>query len=250
MTNKEDIVGDALEATREELSEVDREKHLVKAVKMLDSIEGSITEKEERFKDWYSLHFPEFIDEIEDIEHIIKILDSGVEKSELEAFKEMAENSKGSEMTEKEEKIIQTVLNNLQSDINARSDLENYIEDLVKEEMPNLDKILGTFLAARMIALTGGLEEMAKKPASTVQMLGAEKALFRYLRGNGSPPKHGVLFEHEYVNQLPEEQRGKMARFMANKAVMAARVDCYSDKDKGSKFRGEIREKYEELSEA
>lgn len=247
--DKKDIVGDALESTKEELSEVNREKHLVKAVKMLDSMEGSIAEKEERFKDWYSLHFPEFIDEIEDIEHIVKILDSEVQRSELDAFAEMAENSNGSEMTEKEEKIIQTVLKDLQSDIDTKSELENYIQDLVKEEMTNLDKLLGTFLAARIVALAGGLEEMAKKPASTIQMLGAEKALFRYLRGKGTPPKHGVLFEHEYVNQLPEDQRGKMARFIANKAVMAARIDSYGDKDKGQEFREECRQKYEELSE-
>lgn len=248
--SKEDIVGDALKSTKEELAEVDREKHLVKAVKMLDCTEKSISKKEERFKDWYSLHFPELINEIEDIDTLAKILDSGVNKSDLNSFSELAENSKGAEMTEKEEKIIKQVLKGIKSDLDTRKELENYIEDLVKDEMPNLDKILGTFLAAKIIALAGGLDEMAKKPASTIQMLGAEKALFRHMRGNGQSPKHGVLFEHEYVNQLSESKRGKMARFIANKAVMAARLDNFGDKDKGSQYRTEIRQKYEELSEA
>jgi nucleolar protein 56 len=113
--------------------------------------------------------------------------------------------------------------------------------------MPNLSKLLGTFLAARMLALAGGLEEMAKMPASTVQMLGAEKALFRYLRGEGTPPKHGLLFEHEFVRPLLSNERGKMARFTANKAVMAARLDNYGDKDKGEDLRDEAREKFEDL---
>jgi nucleolar protein 56 len=88
---------------------------------------------------------------------------------------------------------------------------------------------------------------MAKMPASTVQMLGAEKALFRYLRGEGTPPKHGILFEHEFVRPLPNNERGKMARFMANKAVIAARLDNYGDKHKGEELREETREKFEEL---
>lgn len=249
MPDKDDIVKEALESTKDQLSEVDREKHLVKAVKMLDCVEKSISKKEENFKDWYSLHFPEFIDEIDDIEHITKILSSNVERDKLESFDDLASSSKGADITQKEKDILQKIVDDLKSDIDTRSNLEDYIENLVKQEIPNLDKTLGTFLAARMIALAGGLEDMAKKPASTIQMLGAEKALFRHLRGKGKSPKHGILFEHEYVNQLPESQRGKMARFIANKTVMAARLDSYGDKDKGEKFRDECRQKYEELAE-
>ena len=245
--SKEDIVEEALESTREDLREVDREKHLVKAVKMLEKVEASITEKEERFKDWYSLHFPELVEEVDDIEHLVKILGSDVERSEIDSFEEMASNSTGADITEKDEEIIESVLDNLESDLRLRDELEAYIQDLTKEEMPNLSKLLGTFLAARMLALAGGLEEMAKMPASTVQMLGAEKALFRYLRGEGTPPKHGLLFEHESVRPLPSNERGKMARFTANKAVMAARLDNYGDKDKGEDLRDEAREKFEDL---
>lgn len=244
--SKEDIVGDALESTREELSEVDREKHLVKAVKMLDKVEGSIKEKEERFEDWYSLHFPELVEQL-DIEHTIKVLDSGVERFNVESFEEMAENSKGSDLTDKEEQILEKVVTNLGSDLELRDELEDYIEELAKEEMPNLTKLLGTFIAARMIALAGGLEDLAKMPASTAQMLGAEKALFRFLRGNGTPPKHGILFEHEYVRPLQSNERGKMSRFLANKTVMAARLDFYDGEDKGEEFREDAREKFEEL---
>lgn len=244
--SREDIVGDALESTREELSEVDREKHLVKAVKMLDKVEGSIKEKEERFEDWYSLHFPELVEQL-DIEHTIKVLDSGVERFNVESFEEMAENSKGSDLTDKEEQILEKVVTNLGSDLELRDELEDYIEELAKEEMPNLTKLLGTFIAARMIALAGGLEDLAKMPASTAQMLGAEKALFRFLRGNGTPPKHGILFEHEYVRPLQSNERGKMSRFLANKTVMAARLDFYDGEDKGEEFREDARDKFEEL---
>ena len=79
-------------------------------------------------------------------------------------------------------------------------------------------------------------------------MYGAEKALFRYLKGEGTPPKHGVIFEHDKVNTLPEDKRGKMARFIANKAALASRLDQYGEKDKTEEYREEIQEKYLELN--
>jgi len=115
--------------------------------------------------------------------------------------------------------------------------------------MENLGTLLGPLLTARIVSLAGGLEELARKPSSTIQMLGAEKALFRYLKGKGTPPKHGVIFQHNFVNSLPEDERGKMARFLANKAAMAARLDQYGEKFKGDQLREECREKYEELKE-
>ena len=245
--SKEDIVDQALGSTKEELSEEDSEKHLIKAVKTLEVVEGSINEKEERFKDWYSLHFPELVDEIRDIGQLAKILDDSVQRDDLEAFSEMAENSNGSEMGEKEKQIIETVLEDLNSNLELREELETYIKSSVKEEMPNLSKLLDPLIASQILAQAGGLDELAKMPASTVQMLGAEKALFRYLRGNGTPPKHGILFEHEFVRPLPSNPRGKMARFMANKTVMAARLDNYGDKDKGEELREEARKKFQEL---
>ena len=245
--SKEDIVDQALDQTKEELSEQDSEKHLIKAVKTLEVVEGSINEKEERFRDWYSLHFPELVDEIRDIGQFAKILDDSVQRDDLEAFSEMAESSNGSEMGEKQKEIIETVLEDLNSNLELRDELEAYIKSSVKDEMPNLSKLLDPIIAAQILAQAGGLDELAKMPASTVQMLGAEKALFRYLRGNGTPPKHGILFEHEFVRPLPSNPRGKMARFLANKTVMAARLDNYGDKDKGEDLRQEARQKFQEL---
>lgn len=245
--SKEDIVDQALSSTKEELSEEDSEKHLIKAVKTLEVVEGSINEKEERFRDWYSLHFPELVDEIRDIGQLAKILDDSVQRDELEAFSEMAESSNGSDMGVEEKEIIETVLEDLNSNLELRDELETYIKSSVKEEMPNLSKLLDPIIAAQILAQAGGLDELAKMPASTVQMLGAEKALFRYLRGNGTPPKHGILFEHEFVRPLPSNPRGNMARFLANKTVMAARLDNYGDKDKGKDLRQEARQKFQKL---
>lgn len=106
--------------------------------------------------------------------------------------------------------------------------LREYIERQAQTVAPNLASLAGPVLAARLIALAGGLEELAKLPSSTVQVLGAEDALFAHLRGNAPSPKHGVIFTHEYVRGTHPAHRGTAARALAGKLTIAARVDYYS----------------------
>lgn len=248
--DRDELREKALEETRDKLkSAADRDRLMVKAINFLDETNNNFNTEMERFRDWYSLHFPELEDEITDDEHLIKILSDGIEKNELDAFSEMAEKSTGMELAEDDVEMLEEAYESLQQKMEMREKIESYVEKVAEEEMPNLQTVLGSLLAARIVALAGGLEETAKKPSSTIQMLGAEKALFRYLHGEGTPPKHGVLFQHDFVNSLPEDKRGKMARFLANKAVMAARLDQYGNKDKGEELREECREKFEELKE-
>ena len=246
--DKEELREKALSETKDELrSEVDRDEILVKAVKQLDQMNDNINTEVERLRDWYSLHFPELEEEISDNEHLVKILERGINRDNLDSFSELANSSTGMALTEEDEEMLEQTVNSISQRMELRDRIENYVESGVKEEMPNLSKLLEPLLAARLVGLAGSLEDLAKKPASTVQMLGAEKALFRYLRGNGTPPKHGIVFQHEFVNQLPEDERGKMARFLANKASIAARLDNYGDKEKGEQLREECREKFEAL---
>ncbi|WP_248518244.1 NOP5/NOP56 family protein [Salinarchaeum laminariae] len=106
------------------------------------------------------------------------------------------------------------------------------IERAAPEIAPNLAALAGPVLAARLIALAGGLGDLAKSPSSTVQVLGAEDALFAHLRGQGPSPKHGVIFTHEYVRGTAREHRGSAARALAGKLTLAARVDHYSGERK------------------
>lgn len=240
----------ALEKAKKELrSEVDRDLLLVKVMKQLDQVDKGLRKKVERLRDWYSLHFPELEEELDSDEEFVKILSKEVRRQDLEAFSSLAENSNGKEFLDEDLEILQGTANSLLSELEHRDELEQYIRDLAREEMPNLSELLGPVLTAKMVALSGSLEDLAKSPASTIQMLGAEKALFRHLRGGGRPPKHGALFEHQFVSSLPEESRGKMARFLANKSAMAARLDLYGDKQKGKELRQEAQERFEKLKE-
>ena len=107
-------------------------------------------------------------------------------------------------------------------------DLRAYIERAAPAVAPNLTRMAGPVLAARLIALAGGLGSLAKKPSGTVQVLGAEDALFAHLSGRAPSPKHGVIFTHDYVRNTRPEDRGSAARALAGKLTIAARIDHYA----------------------
>jgi nucleolar protein 56 len=108
---------------------------------------------------------------------------------------------------------------------------EKFIQ-LLELEMPsvapNLTQMAGPILAARLISLAGGLEKLAKKPSGTVQVIGAENALFAHLRGHATSPKHGVIYTHEYISKTEKSLRGAASRTFSGKLAIAARIDYYS----------------------
>lgn len=112
------------------------------------------------------------------------------------------------------------------------ADLRSHVQRTAPEVAPNLSALAGPVLAARLIALAGGLKELARKPAGTVQVLGAEEALFAHLRGHAPSPKHGVIYTHEAVQGTHPENRGSAARALSGKLAIAARVDHYSGERK------------------
>ncbi|WP_330632538.1 NOP5/NOP56 family protein [Halocatena halophila] len=120
--------------------------------------------------------------------------------------------------------------------------LRETIEKSMPTVAPNLSMVAGPVLGARLIALAGGLEALAKQPSGTIQVLGAEDALFAHLAGRGSSPKHGVIFVHEYVSGTEPSQRGSAARALAGKLAIAARIDHYAG-DRRPSLQAELDER-------
>jgi len=108
-----------------------------------------------------------------------------------------------------------------------RTNLSNTIENLMEILAPNLKNMLTAIIGARLIAKAGSLLKLAQLPSSTIQIIGAEKALFRALKTGTRPPKHGLLFQHPSINSAPKWQRGKIARALASKIAIAVRIDVY-----------------------
>jgi nucleolar protein 56 len=124
--------------------------------------------------------------------------------------------------------------------------LRSHIERTAPEVAPNLTALGGAVLAARLIALAGGLKQLARKPAGTVQVLGAEEALFAHLRGQAPSPKHGIIFTHEAVSGTHPEHRGSAARALAGKLSIAARIDHYAG-DRRPELETELHDRIERI---
>jgi nucleolar protein 56 len=112
---------------------------------------------------------------------------------------------------------------------------------------PNVTSLTGAIIGARLIALTGGLSRLSRVSSSTIQLLGAEKALFRHLRDGELPPKHGIIFQHPLLHNAPYWQRGKIARALAGKIAIAAKLDHNSDKLMGEELLNDLRRRIEEI---
>jgi nucleolar protein 56 len=119
----------------------------------------------------------------------------------------------------------------------------------MEEEAPNTKAVAGTLLGARLIAIAGSLQNLAMRPASTIQVLGAEKALFRSLKTGARPPKHGLIFQHALLHDAKRWQRGKIARVLAGKLAIAARIDAFGGKYVGDALKADINKRLAEIRE-
>jgi len=125
--------------------------------------------------------------------------------------------------------------------------LQDQIEIDMKTLAPNTSKIIGPLVGARLIALAGGMQRMAMLPASTVQILGAEKALFRFKKEGGRPPKHGVIFQHPLINRAQKTERGRIARLLANKISTAMKADVFTKRDIADELQKDIDIRLQEI---
>jgi len=133
----------------------------------------------------------------------------------------------GGDISDENLAIVQTLAKQILELFDLRKNLEEHVATQMKKIAPNFTVILGPAVGARILARAGSLKRLTEMPASTIQVLGAEKALFRSLKTGSQPPKHGLLFQHALVHTAPRWQRGKIARAIAAKAAIASRVDVY-----------------------
>ncbi len=243
--------------------------HIIQAINSLDEIDKIANALGSRLREWYGLHFPELDNMIDSINGYAQIVmagkreslsrqvfeDAGFPESKVEMLTLIASKSVGGDISDANLTIAQSIARQILDFHDLRKRLEGHVESEMAAIAPNLSAILGTAVGARILDRAGSLKRLASLPASTIQVLGAEKALFRSLKTGSQPPKHGLLFQHAMVHAAPRWQRGKIARAIAAKAVIAARVDVYGQGlnetllDKLNVRVGEIGKKYENPTE-
>jgi len=194
------------------------------AVAALDDLTEVSNQLLERLREWYGLHFPELAKIVEDA----TFLDLVAEHGDRTAMPLGTADSVGGPIGPADREAVMAFAALVRDVTRERRRLESHVGARMQEIAPNVAHLAGPILAARLVALAGGVEAMARLPASTIQLLGAERALFRHLREGTRPPKHGVLFQHPTIRRAPRWQRGALARAFAGKLAIAARADAYS----------------------
>ena len=208
-----------MSATREAVEDRERadDRQLVHAVRAMDDCGRIANELLERFAEWAGTVDPE----------------ADVDVGYARAFDESG--------FDRDVSAIASLADRAVALADEAEFLREYVERQAPSVAPNLSALAGPVLAARLISLGGGLESLAKKPSGTVQVLGAEDALFAHLRGHAPSPKHGIIYTHEAVRGTRPQDRGSASRALAGKLTIAARIDHYS-----GEYRPEIEAELDE----
>jgi len=249
--------GIASAATRRDLS-------AVQAVRAIDDLDKTLNLLAGRVREWYGLHFPEMdrivekhdtyarlVAKLGDRRNFTKenLVSEGIPNETSDQLATAAHKSMGGRIEETDLLVLKSFCDLMLELYKFRGKSESYIDDVLKQVAPNMTAIVGAPLSARLISIAGSLDNLAKMPASTLQVLGAEKALFRSLKTGARPPKHGVIFQHTAIHQSPRWQRGKIARALSGKLSIAARVDAFGGVFVGEQLRDNVNKKVDEIKD-
>ncbi len=210
--------------------------HAVRAIDDLDEVKSLLSQ---RLAEWVKINFPELALSEERIADVFaefgakeffqqqKLAELVGEQKAREVF-EKARKSYGAMFDESDANAVRGIAKLVKDLFKARRELVEFIQVKAKQAMPNVSLLVEPLLAARLVSAAGGLEKLAGMPASTIQVIGAERALFKHLRSGSLPPKHGIIFQSTLINAAPAAHRGKIARALAAKLAIAAKADFYT----------------------
>jgi nucleolar protein 56 len=220
-----------------------REVVLIPAVQLLMDLDTILNSLSGRMREWYGVYFPEMglrVKEHEDYARIItklghrekitrkSLMEMSTKKKNAEKIEEAAKYSMGASFYEADMDIVSKYAQRTLDLYHFRELLVNYISMVSEEVAPNLAYIAGPIIGAKLIEKAGSIKKLGMMPSSKIQVLGAEKAMFRAIKSRAKPPKHGILYQHPYVHNAPRDKRGNRARTLAAKIAIAVRADVFS----------------------
>ena len=217
---------------------------LIQSINLIDDLDKAINLLVKRLREWYELHNPEFSRATEKHEKFVMEM---LEKDKNELLNEIGVNpqeSFGADLAQEDLEPIKSLAHQIFDLYQLRKLQEDYISALMDELCPNMKAICGALLAARLVEHAGSLKRLSGMPASTVQILGAEKALFRHMKTGAKPPRHGIIVNHPLIARSQEKMHGKIARALADKISIAAKVDYFNGKFIGDRLKAELERKF------
>lgn len=241
-------LGHAYSRARVKFSVQRNDNHIIQAIATLDHLDKSINTFSMRVREWYSWHFPELIRIVSENQLYARLALFIGDKKRLSAtdlhdlaaqvnddgeiaqsILDAARVSMGQDLSDSDMENVTTFAMRVVSLSNYRKSLHGYLVSKMGIVAPNLAALIGEVVGARLISHAGSLTNLCKYPASTVQILGAEKALFRALKTKGNTPKYGLIYHSSFIGRAGLKNKGRVSRFLANKCSIASRIDNFSE---------------------
>ncbi|MEM5812938.1 MAG: hypothetical protein QW480_01745 [Candidatus Aenigmatarchaeota archaeon] len=212
---------------------IEREKIIIRAYDILTTLEKFYQPFKERFKELCWLYSPTTKLSDEELERILNKIKSSRSEEEF-----------GIKISEKDKELISKLEDFLNFYKNVKEKIEKHVKEEINYIAPNLSYLVGEEIALMLLSHAGSIKNLARMSASTIQLLGSEKALFRHLKNREKikPPKHGIIYHSPYIKNAPKEYRGKIARILASKISLAIKIDFYSQRDERERLKKELEE--------
>jgi len=207
----------------------------IHAQNSLEALQKTTNTLSEKLREWFELFLPQFTHSIKDNKEFAK----------QASTKTKEENEKmGGVLSQKDVSALTSFAKTISNLFNQMAEIEKYLQTTLQEICPNTLAIAEAQTTAKLLTLAGSLQKLSELPSSTIQLLGAEKALFRHLKEGEKTPKFGVLHAHELVQKAKPQNKGKVARALADKISIAAKIDFFKGEFIGDKLRKKIEEKF------
>lgn len=240
-----DLQKEQIKKTKRMIAESLKRDHLiVQAVNNIEEIDKVANNLSKRLREWYELYNPEFSRSIEDHKKFTQLILKNDKEKLLAELGIRPEDSMGADFSKKDLEPIMNLAKKIQDLYELRKEQMEYVESLMQELCKNVYAITGAMIGAKLLAIAGSLEKLSQFPASTIQVLGAEKALFRHMKTGSKPPKFGVLMSHPLVMGAKKQDKGKAARVLADKISIASKVDFFKGDFIGDRLREEVEERF------
>ncbi|KIN00804.1 hypothetical protein OIDMADRAFT_123808 [Oidiodendron maius Zn] len=260
-------LGHAYSRAKVKFSVQKNDNHIIQAIATLDHLDKAINTFSMRVREWYGWHFPELVRIVSDNHTYAKLALAIGDKKSLtdeslhdiaaivnddgdiaQAIIDAARVSMGQDISVSDMENVSAFANRVVKLAEYRRSLFQYLVNKMSIVAPNLASLIGEVVAARLISHAGSLTNLSKYPASTVQILGAEKALFRALKTKGNTPKYGLIYHSSFIGRAGAKNKGRISRFLANKCSIASRIDNFSE-EPTTKFGLALRQQVEERLE-
>jgi len=234
-----------VETKRKVKEAVKKDNLIIQSINAIDEADRAVNMLAKRLREWYSFYLPEFSDSIASHEKFIELIQRKSKKELLKELKLTEQTSMGADLKKEDVDAIFDFAKSLENLYKLKATQSRYLEASMDSLCPNVTAITGHLISAKLIALAGSLKKLSLFPASTIQLLGAEKALFRHLKTGAKSPKYGILHEHILISQAKKRDHGKIARVLADKIAIAAKVDFFKGKFVGDKLKKDIEKRLE-----